>query len=133
MGTVRYLANIAGIQHIDSVDGFPMDIYDKMQRLMVRAPFYLSQLVIQLIKKTSDRWGVIANMASIHAHICTKNKPVYNMAKFGLPGLEPVHFRRGRGPRPLVYHQHRVCENPPGPQADPGNGSAARHHPGGRW
>jgi 3-hydroxybutyrate dehydrogenase len=35
LGTVKYLANIAGIQHIDSVDNFPMEKYDLMQRLML--------------------------------------------------------------------------------------------------
>jgi 3-hydroxybutyrate dehydrogenase len=27
-GTIRYLANIAGIQHIDRISAFPMDTYD---------------------------------------------------------------------------------------------------------
>lgn len=38
LGTIRYLANIAGIQHIDTIDNFPMEKYDLMQRLMLRAP-----------------------------------------------------------------------------------------------
>ena len=46
LGSIRYLANIAGIQHIDSVENFPMEKYDLMQRLMLRAPFYLSKLAI---------------------------------------------------------------------------------------
>ena len=87
LGTIKYLANIAGIQHIDSVENFPMEKYDLMQRIMLRAPFYLSKLTIPHMKKSSDGTGVIGNMASVHAHICTINKPVYNITKFGLRAL----------------------------------------------
>jgi 3-hydroxybutyrate dehydrogenase len=97
LGTVKYLANIAGIQHIDSVDNFPMEQYDLMQRLMLRAPFYLSKLVIPNMKKSSDGTGVIGNMASVHAHICTQNKPVYNITKFGLKALSQSISAEGEG------------------------------------
>ena len=97
LGTIRYLANIAGIQHIDSVDNFPMEKYDLMQRLMLRAPFYLSKLAIGHMKRSSDGVGVIGNMASIHAHICTKNKPVYNITKFGLKALSQSISAEGEG------------------------------------
>jgi len=97
LGTIKYLANIAGIQHIDSVDNFPMEKYDLMQRLMLRAPFLLSQLAIGHMKQSSDGIGVIGHMASIHAHICTKNKPVYNITKFGLKALSQSISAEGDG------------------------------------
>ena len=97
LGTVKYLANIAGIQHIDSVDNFPMEKYDQMQALMLRAPFYLSKLSIAHMKKSSDGIGVIGHMASVHAHICTKNKPVYNITKFGLRALSQSISAEGEG------------------------------------
>jgi 3-hydroxybutyrate dehydrogenase len=97
LGAIKYLANIAGIQHIDSVANFPMEKYDLMQRLMLRAPFYLSQLAIKHMKKSSDGIGVIGHMASIHAHICTKNKPVYNITKFGLRALSQSISAEGEG------------------------------------
>jgi 3-hydroxybutyrate dehydrogenase len=97
LGTVRYLANIAGIQHIDSIENFPMEKYDLMQRLMLRAPFYLSKSCIRLMKKSTDGAGVIGNMASIHAHICTVNKPVYNITKFGLRALTQSIAAEGEG------------------------------------
>jgi 3-hydroxybutyrate dehydrogenase len=75
LGSIKFLANIAGIQHIDPIETFPMEKYDYMQRLMLRAPFYLSQLVIPHIKKSKNGTGAIGAMASIHAHICTLNKP----------------------------------------------------------
>ena len=97
LGTIRYLANIAGIQHIDSIENFPMEKYDLMQRLMLRAPFYLAKLCIPHMKKSADGVGAIGNMASIHAHICTINKPVYNITKFGLRALTQSIAAEGQG------------------------------------
>jgi 3-hydroxybutyrate dehydrogenase len=97
LGTIKYLANIAGIQHIDSIEKFPMEKYDYMQRLMLRAPFYLSKLTFPHMKKSSDGTGAIGNMASIHAHICTLNKPVYNITKFGLRALTQSISAEGEG------------------------------------
>jgi 3-hydroxybutyrate dehydrogenase len=96
-GTIKYLANIAGIQHIDSVENFPMEKYDLMQQIMLRAPFYLSKLTIPHMKKSSDGTGVIGHMASVHAHICTVNKPVYNITKFGLKALSQSISAEGQG------------------------------------
>ena len=97
LGKIRYLANIAGRQHIDSVENFPMETYDQMQRLMLRAPFLLSKLCIPYMRKNEDGVGVIANMSSVHGHICTRNKPVYNITKFGLRGLTQSLSAEGEG------------------------------------
>jgi 3-hydroxybutyrate dehydrogenase len=97
LGTIKYLANIAGIQHIDSVENFPMEKYDLMQRLMLRAPFLLSKQCIPHMKKSKDGTGVIGNMSSIHAHVCTVNKPVYNITKFGLRALAQSISAEGAG------------------------------------
>jgi 3-hydroxybutyrate dehydrogenase len=96
-GQIKYLINIAGIQHIDPVDQFPMQKYDLMQRLMLRAPFYLSQLAIPHMKRSPDGCGVIGHMASVHAHICTAKKPVYNITKFGLRALAQSISAEGEG------------------------------------
>lgn len=97
LGTIKYVANIAGIQHIDSVENFPMEKYDLMQRIMLRAPFYLAKLAIPHMKKSADGTGVVGNMASVHAHICTVNKPVYNITKFGLKALSQSISAEGEG------------------------------------
>lgn len=96
-GTIKFLANIAGIQHIDSIDNFPMEVYDRMQKIMLRAPFYLSKLCIPHMKKSRDGTGVIGNMCSVHSHMVTKNKPVYNITKFGLRGLTQSIAAEGEG------------------------------------
>jgi len=97
LGTVKYLANIAGIQHIDSIENFPMEKYDHMQRLMLRAPFYMSKLTIPHMKASCDGRGAIGNMCSIHGFVCTLNKPVYNITKFGLRALTQSIAAEGMG------------------------------------
>jgi len=97
LGNIRFLANIAGIQHIDAIENFPMETYDLMQRIMLRAPFYLSKLCIPHMQKTDDGIGVIGHIASVHAHICTVNKPVYNLTKFGLRALAQSISAEGDG------------------------------------
>ena len=97
LGTIKFVANIAGIQHIDAIDNFPMDTYDHMLSLMLRAPFYLSKLTIPHMRNSKDGTGAIGNMASIHAHISTLNKPVYNITKFGLRALTQSIAAEGEG------------------------------------
>ena len=86
-GTVRYLANIAGLQHIDAIEDFPMETYDRMHDVMLRAPLALSKRVIPHIRGTDDGVGAIGNMASVHGHYVTSDKVAYNVSKFGLRGL----------------------------------------------
>ncbi|MGB9615713.1 MAG: SDR family oxidoreductase [Desulfomonilaceae bacterium] len=97
LGQIKYLANIAGIQYIESIEHFPMEKYDFMQRLMLRAPFYLSKLAIPHMRKSEGGRGAIGNMASAHAHISTRNKPVYNITKFGLRALSQSIAAEGDG------------------------------------
>jgi 3-hydroxybutyrate dehydrogenase len=97
LGNIKFLVNIAGLQHIDSIENFPMEKYDLMQRIMLRAPFFLSKLCIPHMKKSPSGTGVIGNMASIHAHIATVNKPVYTITKFGLRALSQVISAEGDG------------------------------------
>lgn len=86
-GQIRYLANIAGVQTIASIEDFPMDTYDQMQRIMLRAPLLLSKLVIPHLRQIEDGRGAIANMASVHGHYVTRDKVAYNVVKYGLRGL----------------------------------------------
>ncbi|ELY46507.1 SDR family NAD(P)-dependent oxidoreductase (plasmid) [Natronorubrum bangense] len=62
LGTIRYTANIDGMQHIASLADFPMETYDFMHDLMLRSPFLLSKLVIPHIEATDDGVGAIGNI-----------------------------------------------------------------------
>jgi 3-hydroxybutyrate dehydrogenase len=86
-GTLRYLANIAGMQHIDTIEDFPIEQYDRMHDVMLRAPLYLAKRTIPHVRETDDGVGAIGNMASVHGHYVTSDKVGYNVSKFGLRGL----------------------------------------------
>lgn len=96
-GQVRFLANIAGLQHIDALDEFPMERYDLMHDVMLRAPLHLSKLVMPHIRETDDGVGAIGNMASVHGHYVTADKVGYNVSKFGLRGLTQSIAAEGDG------------------------------------
>ena len=76
LGTIKYLANSAGPKHFNAVETFPMKEYDRMQRIMMRASFYLAQLTIPHMKKSADGTGVIGNMAVIHRCKCIGDQPL---------------------------------------------------------
>ena len=96
-GTVRYVADIAGMQHIASIAEFPMAKYDLLLDIMLRSPFKLAQEAIPHIEATDDGVGAIANMSSVHGHYATKDKPAYITAKHGLTGLTRAIAAEGGG------------------------------------
>ncbi|MFC6718796.1 SDR family oxidoreductase [Natrialbaceae archaeon GCM10025810] len=97
LGNVKYLANIAGMQHIDSIEEFPMETYDTMHAIMLRAPLYLSKLCIPHFRETEDGRGCVGNMGSVHGHYVTSDKVAYNVSKFGLRGLTQSIAAEGDG------------------------------------
>jgi 3-hydroxybutyrate dehydrogenase len=96
-GTIRYLANIAGMQHIASIPEFPTEEYDRMMDVMLRAPFLLSKHVMPHIRETDDGVGAIANMSSVHGQYATRDKATYITAKHGLNGLTRSIAAEGEG------------------------------------
>jgi len=96
-GDLRYVANIAGMQHIASIAAFPMDRYDLLLDIMLRSPFKMAQAAIPHIEATDDGVGAIANMSSVHGHYATKDKPAYITAKHGLAGLTRSIAAEGDG------------------------------------
>jgi 3-hydroxybutyrate dehydrogenase len=96
-GQIRYVANIAGMQHIASIAEFPMEKYQLLQDIMLRAPFKMAQETMPHIEDADDGVGAIANMSSIHGHYATKDKPAYITAKHGLTGLTRSIAAEGDG------------------------------------
>ncbi|WP_181685314.1 SDR family oxidoreductase [Halorhabdus salina] len=96
-GDLRYVANIAGMQHIDTIAEFPMDKYDLLTDIMLRAPFYTAKRAMPHIQDTDDSVGAIANMSSVHGHYATQAKPAYITAKHGLTGLTRAIAAEGGG------------------------------------
>jgi 3-hydroxybutyrate dehydrogenase len=96
-GEIRYLANIAGMQHIAPIPEFPMDVYDRMTDVMVRAAFLLSKLVMAHVRATDDGVGAIGNMSSVHGRYATRDKATYITAKHALNGLTRSIAAEGEG------------------------------------
>ncbi|MEN8164159.1 MAG: 3-hydroxybutyrate dehydrogenase [Acidobacteriota bacterium] len=84
-GTIHILVNNAGFQHIDPIEDFPEDTWDKMLSLMLTAPFLLSRYAWPLMKE--QRWGRVINIDSIHGLVASPFKSAYVSAKHGLIGL----------------------------------------------
>ncbi|MDL5362306.1 SDR family oxidoreductase [Halalkalicoccus sp. NIPERK01] len=113
-GELRYVANIAGIQHIASIPDFPVETYDLLLDVMLRAPFLVAKHAMAHIRETSDSAeqssaggrksstsgdgvGAIANMSSVHGHYATTDKVAYITAKHGLNGLTRSIAAEGEG------------------------------------
>jgi 3-hydroxybutyrate dehydrogenase len=84
-GTVHVLVNNAGFQHIDEVDVFPEDTWDKMIALMLTAPFLLTRYAWPHMK--AQKWGRIINIGSVHSVRASPFKSAYVSAKHGMLGL----------------------------------------------
>jgi 3-hydroxybutyrate dehydrogenase len=107
LGDLRFVANIAGLQHIDPIEEFPVEKFDLMHRVMLRAPFLLAKHAIPHIRDAGpvddgestgrSGTGAIGNMASIHGHTATADKAAYISAKFGLRGLTQSIAAEGDG------------------------------------
>ncbi len=96
-GALRFVANIAGMQHIASLPEFPMEKYDLLTDVMLRAPFKMAQAAMPHIRDTDDGIGAVANMSSVHGHYATKDKPAYITAKHGITGLTRAIAAEGEG------------------------------------
>ena len=96
-GAVKYLVNVAGLQHIDPIDEFPAEQFDLLHDVMVRAPFLLAKACLPHMHASDDGTGCIGNMASIHGHYVTADKVAYNVSKFGLRGLTQSIAAEGEG------------------------------------
>lgn len=82
---VDILVNNAGFQHIDPIETFPVDIWNKMLAVTLTAPFLLTKYIWPTMK--AQNWGRIVNMASIHGLVASPFKVAYVTAKHGLIGL----------------------------------------------
>ncbi|MFC4248049.1 SDR family NAD(P)-dependent oxidoreductase [Natribaculum luteum] len=97
LGTITYLVNIAGAQHISPIEDFSMETYDHLHRIMLRAPLYLTKLCLPHMRDSADGRGCVGNMCSAHGHYVTADKVAYNISKFGLRGLTQSVAAEGDG------------------------------------
>ncbi len=103
-GSIHILVNNAGFQHIDPIDQFPEDTWDRMLALMLTAPFLLTRYAWPYMKGQS--WGRVVNIASIHGVVASPYKAAYISAKHGLLGLTRTAALEGG---PLGITVNAIC------------------------
>jgi len=79
------LINNAGIQHVESLESFPMDKWDFLVQVMLVGVARLTQAVLPSMKTLN--YGRIINIGSIHALVASPYKSAYIAAKHGLLGF----------------------------------------------
>ena len=87
-GRVDILVNNAGIQHVASVEEFPIDRWDAIIAINLSSAFHTSRMALPLMKK--NNWGRIINIASVHGLVGSAQKSAYVAAKHGIVGLTKV-------------------------------------------
>ena len=85
---VDVLVNNAGIQHVSPVHEFPVDVFERIHRVMLLAPFRLTRHVLPHMYAAG--WGRVINISSVHGLRASPFKAAYVSAKHGLEGLSKV-------------------------------------------
>lgn len=84
-GSLDILVNNAGIQHVASIEDFPVDRWDAILAINLSSAFHTMRLAIPPMKRSG--WGRIINIASAHGLVASPLKSAYVAAKHGLVGL----------------------------------------------
>ena len=87
-GGVDVLVNNAGIQHVASVEDFPVERWDTILAVNLTAAFHTTRLALAAMR--ARNWGRIINVASVHGLVASVHKAAYVAAKHGLIGLTKV-------------------------------------------
>lgn len=87
-GGIDILVNNAGIQHVATVEDFPVDKWDAVLAINLSAAFHTSRLTLPYMQQKN--WGRIINLASVHGLVGSVQKSAYVAAKHGLIGLTKV-------------------------------------------
>ena len=87
-GSVDILVNNAGVQHVASVEDFPVEKWDAILAINLSSAFHTSRLALPAMR--ARNWGRIINVASVHGLVGSAQKSAYVAAKHGLIGLTKV-------------------------------------------
>jgi len=87
-GGVDILVNNAGIQHVASVETFPVEKWDAIIAINLSSVFHATRLALPGMRQRG--WGRIVNIASVHGLVGSAQKSAYVAAKHGVVGLTKV-------------------------------------------
>ena len=87
-GRVDILVNNAGIQHVASVQDFPVERWDAIIAINLTSAFHTTRLALPGM--LANNWGRIINVASVHGLVASAQKSAYVAAKHGIVGLTKV-------------------------------------------
>lgn len=87
-GSLDILVNNAGIQHVSSVEDFPLDKWEQVIGTNLNGVFYGIRSALPKMKK--NNFGRIINIASVHGLVASVDKAAYVAAKHGVIGLTKV-------------------------------------------
>ena len=85
LGRLDILVNNAGIQHVESIEKFPTDQWEKIIAINLSSAFYATRAAIPIMKAQGR--GRILNMASAHGLVASPFKSAYVAAKHGVIGF----------------------------------------------
>lgn len=87
-GGVDILVNNAGIQHVATVEDFPVERWDAVIAINLSSTFHTTRLALPSMK--AKNWGRVINIASVHGLVASTQKAAYVAAKHGVIGLTKV-------------------------------------------
>ena len=87
-GRVDILVNNAGIQHVASVQDFPVEKWDAIIAINLTSAFHTTRLALPGM--LANDWGRVINVASVHGLVGSAQKSAYVAAKHGIVGLTKV-------------------------------------------
>jgi 3-hydroxybutyrate dehydrogenase len=84
-GRLDILINNAGVQHVEAIESFPEDWWDRIIAINLTATFHATKAAIPLMKAQGR--GRIVNIASAHGLVASPFKSAYVAAKHGVVGF----------------------------------------------
>ena len=90
---VDILVNNAGIQHVEPLESFPPEMFDRILAIMLASPFRLIRATLPHMYAVG--WGRVINISSVHGLRASAFKSAYVTAKHGLEGLSKVTALEG--------------------------------------